>query len=89
MHEIHFGKRLRYVRFRKQQSQFNLEADAGLAPGSISRIENNHVNPSKETLYKIASSLGLDLKESIYLFGLDKLCKDSSKQLQLDITYKD
>ena len=44
-----------------------IEASAG----TISRIENGKVNPTKETLLTIAEELKLDSIETAYLLGID------------------
>ena|SRR3990172_1797236 len=63
------GKKIRYFRERVRLSQFDLEMELDASPGSISRIENGRVNPTKETLVKIAASLKLNDRESSYLYG--------------------
>jgi len=74
------GFRIRYLRESKRSSQFQLEVDAKLAPGMLSRIENNKVNPTKETLWRLAKALHLSLTECIYLFGLAGLLPSLTNQ---------
>lgn len=71
-----FGKKLRKLRKQKGLNQLDLELCAGMAPGSISRIENQKINPSKETLYRIAIALNLNEKELFDLFCLRELIID-------------
>lgn len=67
---ITYGTRIKKFRELKKLSQFELEAKAKLAFGSISRIENGNVNPTKESLFKIAYALQLTKQEVIELFGI-------------------
>lgn len=53
------GEKIRKFRKRAGMSQLDLEVAIGAAAGSISRIENGEVNPTKETLSRIANSLSL------------------------------
>jgi transcriptional regulator with XRE-family HTH domain len=69
--EINYGKRLKQIRHYKDISQFKLEVAAELAPGMLSRIENGKVNPTKETLLRLALAMGLTFWETVSLFGLD------------------
>lgn len=66
------AKLLKKYRKEKGISQLQLEILAELNHGTISRIENEKTNPSKETLLKIASVLKLAPDEAYYLFGLPK-----------------
>lgn len=61
------GNKIRYFRKRSRLSQLKLENEIGAASGSISRIENGEVNPTKETLQKIKEVLGLNTREFRYL----------------------
>lgn len=75
--EIFFthGNILRLLRKQRGISQLNLEAEARLSPGSISRIENNKTNPTKETLFKLAVILRLSGEEIVDLFAIKELTK--------------
>lgn len=64
------GQKVKLFRNLKGISQFALELEIGLATGSLSRIENNAINPTKETLFKIASSLSLNPFEIMYLLDI-------------------
>ena len=68
--EINLGARIKYFRKRSGLKQMDLELRAGLPNGTISRIEHNKVNPSKETLRKIAEILKLHHRELDYLIGI-------------------
>ena len=63
------GQRIRSFRKRAGLSQMNLELELESSPGSLSRIENGEVNPTKETLYKISDHLDLSNQERQYLYG--------------------
>lgn len=67
------GQRIRYFRKRSGLSQLELETQIGTSAGSISRIENGEVNPTKETLTKIAEILKLLPREIEYLMGITSL----------------
>ncbi len=58
--------------FRKSRkvSQLELESLAQLCFGTVSRIENGKVNPTKETLLKIVQGLKLNNDEALQLFGI-------------------
>jgi transcriptional regulator with XRE-family HTH domain len=86
------GEKIRKFRKRSGISQFELELRIDASPGSISRIEVGHVNPSKETLQKIISVLGLRAFEASTLFNLEfqelprlvEIAKSLSSDLDLD-----
>ena len=63
------GDKIRYFRKRAGLTQGGLELKINLAPGSISRIENNKINPTKETILDIAKALKLNSLELNYLIG--------------------
>jgi len=69
-HFIKIGNKLREYRIRANVSQLQLELSIGASTGSISRIENGFVNPSKETLLKIAEVLNLNFLEKAELLGI-------------------
>lgn len=64
------GNRIRFFRKRKGLSQFELETEINASPGVISRIENESINPTKETILKIAECLELNIREVDYLIGI-------------------
>jgi putative transcriptional regulator len=65
------GKKIKEFRKRAGLSQLELEHKVGLASGTISRIENNGVNPTKETILKIIEVLNLRTYEAASLFNLE------------------
>lgn len=65
------GEKIRSFRKRAGMSQLDLEVAIDASNGSISRIESGEVNPTKETLLKIANELKLVTFESAVLFGLN------------------
>lgn len=67
------GQRVKQLRQHAGISQMDLELQIDASPGSISRIECGKVNPTKETLFKIASALDLEGSYYNYLFGIQPL----------------
>ena len=65
------GNKIRAFRERAGLSQMQLELEIEMSPGSLSRIENNQVNPTKETILNIAKALNLTDSQISYLFGLN------------------
>jgi transcriptional regulator with XRE-family HTH domain len=63
------GYKIRLYRRRAGLSQLNLEVLAGLSPGVISRMENDLINPTKETLVRVIKVLNLSNEEIVDLFG--------------------
>lgn len=63
------GTRLKYFRNRCGLSQLEAEVLTGLSAGVISRIENNIINPTKESVLKIAEVFKLNEEEIDYLIG--------------------
>lgn len=57
------GDKIRQYRKAAKLTQTELEDRSGLPQSHISRIENGKLSPSRETLTKIASALGVHLKE--------------------------
>ena len=70
MRELTLGEKLRHFRTMKGISQSQLETEADLAFGTISRIENSQINPTKETINKIGEVLDLLENDLTYLIGL-------------------
>ena len=64
------GKRIKWFRVRSKLSQLELETSIDASAGMISRIENGIVNPTKETIFKIAKILDLNQREVDYLAGI-------------------
>ncbi len=65
----YYAKVLKKYRIERKMSQLELEVKADLPFGTVSRIENGKVNPSKETLLKISYTLKLQAKDFLYLSG--------------------
>ncbi|MCJ2184246.1 cupin domain-containing protein [Novosphingobium sp. 1949] len=57
------GRRLRFVRERKQLSQRTLARLAGVPSSTISLIESGRTNPSVGSLKRIVSAIGISLGE--------------------------
>jgi len=76
------GSKVKYFRIRGGLSQLDLELATSAAQGSISRIESDKVNPTKETLEKIAAVLDLSSFELDYLWGTidDPITKEEVKK---------
>ena len=64
------GDKVKYFRKLRNISQLQLELIINASSGMISRIESNHVNPTKETLFEISKALRLNKIEIAYLFGI-------------------
>ncbi len=60
------GDRIRAFREAKKLSQGDVEKRSGLLRVYISRVENNHIIPSVETLEKFARALGVPLYQLFY-----------------------
>lgn len=69
--KLNIGEKVRSLRKRSGMSQLELEIAISCSNGMISRIETNEVNPTKETLFRIAEALKLNGPETASLFGLD------------------
>ncbi len=65
------GQKIRRYRKRAGMSQLSLELAIEASPGSLSRIENGKVNPTKETIVDIARVLKLETREIASLFGIE------------------
>lgn len=65
------GQKIKSFRNRSSISQFDLELAVGLSAGNISRIENDMINPTKETILKIATELNLSQTEISYLLDIN------------------
>ncbi len=55
----HFGNRLREARIRAGLSQSELEELSGIPKARLSRYENGHVEPSIQTLARLAGALNV------------------------------
>ena len=76
MDELPLGRKIYVLREDRALSQTKLEVEAGLSFGTLSRIENGNINPTKETIIKIAQVLDLQDDEFNYLISLQKSSPD-------------
>lgn len=67
------GEKIRFFRKRSGMSQIDLELEAGMASGALSRIEQGIVNPSKETILSLGKLLNLNHNEMADLFEIRPL----------------
>ena len=65
------GDLIRKYRTDRKISQMTAELELELSPGSLSRIENEVINPNKETIIKIAQYLNIPTFEVAQTIGLD------------------
>jgi transcriptional regulator with XRE-family HTH domain len=64
------GNKIRFFRIRSGVTQLGLELEIGASNGSLCRIERDQVNPTKETIIKIAHALKLTREETQSLFDI-------------------
>jgi transcriptional regulator with XRE-family HTH domain len=64
------GERIKFFRQRAGMKQMEMEMELDFSTGMISRIESDLVNPTKETVFKIANLLNLSKLEVDYLIGV-------------------
>ena len=64
------GQKLKDFRISKGFTQQQLELEIEASSGHICRIEKGEVNPTKETLIKIAEILQLDIQQKLELFPI-------------------
>jgi transcriptional regulator with XRE-family HTH domain len=79
MDELPLGRKIYVLREDRALSQTKLEVEAGLSFGTLSRIENGNINPTKETIIKIAQVLDLHDDEFNYLISLQKSSPDEKE----------
>lgn len=65
------GEKIRFFRKRAGLSQMELEIRINASQGSISRIEKDLINPTKETILKIAKIFNLHSTELEDLFNIE------------------
>jgi transcriptional regulator with XRE-family HTH domain len=56
---VDLGRRVRRIRREQELSQSALATAAGMALNSVNRIEKGHMNPSAESVARIAAALGV------------------------------
>jgi len=62
---IEFGRRLRALRIKRCLSQHKLAELAGLDKNMPSELERGYINPTLETLLKLARALEVDTNDLI------------------------
>jgi len=77
------GKKIKFFRLRAGLSQLDLELAIHAAQGSISRIESGRVNPTKETIWSIATHMDLSREDTASLFGLDLTFTTKADNMQI------
>lgn len=76
------GERIRFFRKRAELSQLDLELEANLAIGSLTKLEANIHEAGHDVMKRIIVALRLNRKESAYLFGINMYrCKKDEKQI--------
>lgn len=87
--ELCLGDKIRLYRKRSGLSQLSLEIEAMIPIGSVCRIERNLVNPSKETISRIAQTLKLTPLEIADLFGINLSQYLENKEITKDTKFDD
>ena len=59
------GERIKELRLRRLLTQDDLAEMAGVAPATLSRIENDLQNPSISTLKALTKALNVDVTEIV------------------------
>lgn len=62
---IEFGRRLRALRTARGMSQHKLAEIAGLDKNMPSELERGYINPTLETLLKLAGALEVEVSELV------------------------
>ena len=57
------GQRLKHIRKTLRWTQGDLAARSGVAASTISKVENNQLSPSFETILRLAEGLGVDVTD--------------------------
>lgn len=57
------GEQIKFLREKQDMPQQVLAAKCNFEKGNLSRLEGGKVNPTLQTLSKIALALGVDIKE--------------------------
>jgi DNA-binding XRE family transcriptional regulator len=60
---VGFGKHLKGLRNQKKMTQEQLAYESGVSFTTLNKLENGHLNPTLATVYAIADSLKVDVKE--------------------------
>lgn len=67
------GEKFRFYRNRAGISQVNLEQQVGFGLGTLSRIENDRMNPSKEVIFRFAKAINLQKHEIWDILNLENI----------------
>lgn len=62
-HSKNLGQRVRQLRFEKGYTQNQLALKSGLSHSALSKIENNQLSPTFESILKIISGLNIDISD--------------------------
>ncbi len=57
------GERIREIREAKELTQREIAARIQIDDYYISRLENNHINPTLATMQKLANALGVEVRD--------------------------
>lgn len=60
---VSFGKHLKTIRDKKGMTQEQIAFQSGVSFTTINKLENGHLNPTLATVFAIADSLKVDVKE--------------------------
>jgi transcriptional regulator with XRE-family HTH domain len=69
MRQLTIGEKIKYFRKGRGLSQLELELELNTSPGRVSRIESGKVIPTRQSILRIAQSLGLSPYQLEYLDG--------------------
>jgi transcriptional regulator with XRE-family HTH domain len=58
-----FGEAVRELRMKRDATQEEVAADAGITPQTLSLIERGQANPTWDTARKLATALGVSIGE--------------------------
>jgi transcriptional regulator with XRE-family HTH domain len=84
---LKIGKKIREYRLKAGMNQLELECAIGAASGSLSRIENGVVNPTKETIWAIIKVLNINKYEAADLFDLN-IEKDNKLESEVNTLFE-
>ena len=59
------GNRIKILRLKQLMTQEQLAEKVGIAPATLSRIENNKHSPSLSTLRELTKALNIDVTELV------------------------
>lgn len=76
---MEISDRIRSLRVEKGLKQKDLAKMAGVAPNTLSRIEQGKFNPSLKTLSKLADALGINLSD--FYSGVSLICEQELRAI--------